>query len=105
MGMLYAAIDIHKHVLQSVTLTRRLARLCSRSRRRHAKTDKLDARWLAMLLAKEMLPPSWLPPEDIQRLRDLTRLRQSVRHDRTRWAQRLHAILLHEGWPCSRSEL
>jgi transposase len=26
-------------------------------------------------------------------------------HDRTRWAQRLHAILLHEGWPCSRSQL
>jgi transposase len=37
--------------------------------------------------------------------RDLTRLRQALRHDRTRWAQRLHAILLHEGWPCSRSEL
>ncbi len=45
------------------------------------------------------------PPEDIQRLRDLTRLRQALRHDRTRWAQRLHAILLHEGWPCSRSQL
>jgi transposase len=52
-----------------------------------------------------MLPTSWLPPEDIQRLRDLTRLRQALRHDRTRWAQRLHAILLHEGWPCSRSQL
>jgi transposase len=58
-----------------------------------------------LLLAKEMLPDSWLPPEDIQRLRDLTRLRQALRHDRTRWAQRLHAVLMHEGWPCSRSEL
>jgi hypothetical protein len=28
-----------------------------------------------------------------------------LRHDRTRWAQRLHAILAHEGWPCSCSEL
>src|SRR6266508_2666011 len=27
-------------------------------RRRSAKTDRLDARWLARLLAKEMLPPS-----------------------------------------------
>ena len=41
-------------------------------RRRSAKTDRLDARWLARLLAKEMLPESWittqvtaptLPPE------------------------------------------
>src|SRR3989454_12744182 len=28
-------------------------------RRRRAKTDRLDARWLARLLAKEMLPQSW----------------------------------------------
>jgi len=39
------------------------------------------------------------------RLRDLKKLQQALRHDRTRWAQRLHAILLHEGWPCSRSQL
>src|SRR5712691_7078227 len=30
-------------------------------RRRSAKTDRLDARWLARLLAKEMLPASWDP--------------------------------------------
>ena len=59
-----------------------------KGKKRQPKTDKLDARWLATLLAKEMLPASWLPPEDIQRLRDLTRLRQALRHDRTRWAQR-----------------
>jgi transposase len=76
-----------------------------RGKKRHAKNDRLDARWLALLLAKEMLPRSWIPPEDIQRLRDLTRLRQTLRHDRTRWAQRLHALLAHEGWPCARSAL
>jgi transposase len=76
-----------------------------KGRKRKAKTDRLDARWLALLVAKEMLPASWIPPEDIQRLRDLTRLRQALRHDRTRWAQRLHAILQHEGWSCSRGEL
>jgi transposase len=76
-----------------------------RGRKRKAKNDRLDARWLALLLAKEMLPRSWIPPEEIQRLRDLTRLRQALRHDRTSWAQRLHALLAHEGWPCSRSEL
>jgi transposase len=30
-------------------------------RRRSAKTDRLDARWLARLLAKEMLPESSKP--------------------------------------------
>ena len=39
-------------------------------RRRSAKTDRLDARWLARLLAKEMLPQSWIPPAEIQELRD-----------------------------------
>jgi transposase len=68
-----------------------------RGRKRTAKNDRLDARWLALLLAKQMLPQSWIPPEQIQRLRDLTRLRQALRHDRTRWLQRLHSLLAHEG--------
>jgi transposase len=74
-------------------------------RRRSAKTDRLDARWLARLLAREMLPESWIPPEEIQQLRDRTRLRKALAEDRRRSAQRLHAYLLHEGWPCSRSRL
>jgi transposase len=74
-------------------------------RRRSAKTDRLDARWLARLLAKEMLPQSWIPPAQIQELRDRTRLRKALAEDRRRWGQRLHAYLLHEGWPCSRSNL
>jgi transposase len=76
-----------------------------RGRKRTAKNDRLDARWLAVLLAKQMLPQSWIPPEEIQRLRDLTRLRQALRHDRTRWLQRLHSLLAHEGWPCARGRL
>jgi transposase len=47
-------------------------------RRRSAKTDRLDARWLARLLVKNMLPESWIPPEEIQRLRDRTRLRKTI---------------------------
>ncbi len=41
-----------------------------------------------MLLAREMLPEAWLAPEDIQRLRDKTRLRKALTDDHTRWAQR-----------------
>jgi transposase len=73
--------------------------------RKRAKNDRLDARWLVMLLAREMLPEAWLAPEEIQRLRDKTRLRKALADDHTRWAQRLHAVLVHEGWPCSRGSL
>ena len=73
--------------------------------RKRAKTDRLDARWLVTLLSREMLPESWLAPEEIQRLRDKTRLRKALADDHTRWAQRLHAVLVHEGWPCSRGSL
>ena len=59
-------------------------------RRRSAKTARLDA-CLACLLAKEMLPESWIPPEEIQRLRDHTRLRKALPQDRRRWGQRMHA--------------
>jgi len=73
--------------------------------RKRPKTDRLDARWLVLLLARDMLPESWLAPEEIQRLRDQTRLRKALADDHTRWAQRLHAVLVHEGWPCSRGSL
>jgi hypothetical protein len=71
--------------------------------RRSAKTDRLDARWVARLLAKEMLPESWIPPEQSQQLQDRTRLRKTLAEDRRRRGQRLHAFLMHEGWPCSRA--
>jgi transposase len=78
-----------------------------RGRRRQPKTDRLDARWLALLLARELVSEceAWLPPAAIQRLRDQTRLRKALAGDRTGWAQRLHALLAHEGWPCSRGRL
>jgi transposase len=73
--------------------------------KRRPKTDRLDAAWLARLLAKEMLPEAWLPPAEVQYLRDRTRLRHALAKDRNRWAQRLHALLTHEGWPCGRGRL
>ena len=76
-----------------------------RGKRKRAKTDRLDARWLCFLLAKAMLPEAWLPPPEIQQLRDQTRHRKALVDDRTRWAQRLHALLTQEGWPCARGRL
>jgi transposase len=76
-------------------------------RRRKPKTDRLDARWLALLLARQLLSEceAWLPPAEIQRLRDQTRLRKALAGERTGWAQRLHALLTQEGWPCPRGRL
>lgn len=74
-------------------------------RRRRPKTDRLDARWLVTLLARGLAPEAWIPPEEIQRLRDRTRLRKTLADERRRWAQRLHALLVQEGWPCQRGRL
>jgi transposase len=49
-----------------------------------AKTDKKDAVWLAKLTERGMLQPSFVPPYDIRRLRDCTRLRADLVHDRAR---------------------
>jgi transposase len=78
-----------------------------RGRRRRPKTDRLDARWLALVLARDLLSEceAWLPPVEIQRLRDRTRLRETLAGERTGWAQRLHSLLAHQGWPCARGRL
>src|SRR5205823_4086495 len=39
------------------------------------KTDRLDAVWLCKVAERQMLRPSFVPPGDIRRLRDLTRYR------------------------------
>ncbi|MBL7502514.1 IS110 family transposase [Frankia sp. CNm7] len=57
------------------------------------KTDKLDAVWLAKLAERGMLRPSFVPRPEIRRLRDLTRLRDDLTHERTRHKQRVEKIL------------
>jgi transposase len=58
-----------------------------------AKTDKKDAVWLAKLTERGMLRPSFVPPYDIRRLRDYTRLRADLVHDRSRQWARLEKLL------------
>jgi transposase len=57
------------------------------------KTDKLDAVWLAKLTERGMLRPSFVPPVEIRQLRDYTRLRADLTHERTRHWQRLEKLL------------
>ena len=58
------------------------------------KTDKLDAVWLAKLNERGMLRPSFRPACDRSaELRDYTRLRADLTHDRSRHKQRLEKLL------------
>ena len=57
------------------------------------KSDKLDAVWLAKLTEKGLLRPSFVPPTEIRRLRDYTRLRVDLTRDRARYRQRLEKLL------------
>ena len=58
-----------------------------------AKTDKKDAVWLAKLTERGRLRPSFVPPPEIRRLRDFTRLRAELVHERTRYWARLEKLL------------
>jgi transposase len=57
------------------------------------KTDKLDAMWLARLTEMGLLRPSFVPPKAIRDLRDYTRARAKLIHERTRCWQRLEKLL------------
>jgi transposase len=57
------------------------------------KTDKLDAVWLCKLNERGMLRPSFVPPAQIRRLRDYTRLRADLTADRSRHKQRVEKLL------------
>ena len=57
------------------------------------KTDIKDCQWIADLLQHGWLRGSFVPPPPIRRLRDLTRLRTSLRQDHTPVANRMQKIL------------
>ncbi len=61
------------------------------------KTDVSDAAWLAQLAAHGLLRASFVPPEPIRQLRDLTRARAIAVRDRTRQVQRLEKFLESTG--------
>jgi transposase len=57
------------------------------------KTDKVDARILAQLLAADFLPPVWLPDERTRSLRRQVTRRAHIVRARTRLKNQVHAIL------------
>ena len=61
------------------------------------KTDVSDAAWLAELGAHGLVRGSFVPPEPIRQLRDLTRTRTTITRDRAREIQRLEKLLEDAG--------
>jgi transposase len=68
-----------------------------RGRKRRAKTDREDARWLRELLADGRLPEASIPPEHVRQWRSRARLRHTLIGERTQSTQRIQATLFHHG--------
>jgi len=61
------------------------------------KTDKLDAKGLAILLRNGTLPEVWIPPAELRDLRGLMRARLAFRSHTTVLKNRIHAALKRYG--------
>lgn len=61
------------------------------------KTDVKDAEWIAQLLECGLLRGSFVPPETIRDLRDLTRYRKKLIQDRARESARVQKVLEDAG--------
>jgi len=57
------------------------------------KSDTNDAMWIADLLAHDLIRPSFVPPQPIQELRDLTRTRKQLTREVVQHTQRIQAVL------------
>jgi transposase len=56
------------------------------------KSDVIDSAWCSQLLAHGLVRPSFVPPPEIRRLRDLTRLRSTQMEERSRAIERLEKV-------------
>jgi transposase len=61
------------------------------------KTDVKDSEWICDLVAHGLVRPSFVPPPEIRRLRDVTRLRKAQTNERTRAIQRVEKVLQDAG--------
>ncbi len=70
-----------------------------RGKKRHAKTDKADARHLRTHLLAGDLPECWIPPAHVLEARALVRLYKDLLDERGAWRQRIAATVFHQGAP------
>jgi transposase len=69
------------------------------------KTDKIDARVLAVLSQHDLVPEIWLPDPSIRRERELARFRLHLVKHRSMLKHRIHATLITFGHPCPVTDL
>src|SRR3954468_1780730 len=69
------------------------------------KTDKTDARVLAVLSERCLVPEIWLPDPTIRRERELARFRLHLVKHRSMLKHRIHSTLINFGKPCPVSDL
>jgi transposase len=69
------------------------------------KTDKIDARVLAELSWRDLVPAIWLPDPEVRAERERARFRLHLVRHRSGLKQRVHAVLLAHGRPCPVSDL
>jgi transposase len=60
-----------------------------------------DSQWICQLVEHGLVRPSFVPPNPIRKLRDLTRYRKAQIDERGREAQRLGNVLQDAGIPMS----
>jgi transposase len=70
-----------------------------------AKTDKIDARVLAELSRRDLVPAIWLPDPAVRAERERARWRLHLVRHRTALKNRIHATLMAFGHPCPVSDL
>lgn len=70
-----------------------------RGKKKHAKTDRADARHLRQLLADDRVPECWVPPAHVLEDRAMLGLYHDLRVAHTGWVRRIHAVFFHQGGP------
>lgn len=70
-----------------------------------AKTDKIDARILASLSFRDLVPAVWIPGETVRANRERARFRIFLVNKRTALKNRIHSSMIEFGRPCPVSDL
>jgi transposase len=69
------------------------------------KTDKIDARVLAVLSERDLVPQIWLPGPGVRSLREQARFRMHLVNHKSTLKNRIHSTLITFGHPCPVSDL
>ncbi len=106
-GARFVHDELEAHGVEARVADARKARLLieALAETRQAKTDRLDARWLAELARRGLVPEVWLPDPQTRADRELARFRLHLVRQRTRLKNRIHQTLITHGVARSESDL